>query len=357
MERLPFQEKKIVKASYPHRDEIVQSPAQVSGDDSILLKYLNPHLAVVITMPEENNEDNTSNEVVTALMNEKNKKIGSKHKRKPMGATQQADTVGAASSGDEDKSNLFVNVVDTVSGRVLYRVSHTNASPDGPVTTLIVENWILYTFLNSKSCRTELGVLTLYEGMIDKAGLTAFSSPEQALSFSSLDRESSKPVVLSKTYALVKPVTALGVTSTRAGISTRQILIASGDDRISSVSRNLLEPRRPTGEVKKHEKEEGLFQYTPLVPLISMNSPSYNLTVSGVKHVISTATALESQSLVLAFGGPDIFFSRMSPSKGFDLLPESFNRVLLSVVVLGLAIVVFVVNSLSKKKVVKQGWT
>mmetsp|Transcript_21984 Transcript_21984/g.32471 ORF Transcript_21984/g.32471 Transcript_21984/m.32471 type:complete len:1028 (-) Transcript_21984:53-3136(-) len=351
-----FSGEKIVKVTYPHRDEIVQSPAQVSGDDSILLKYLNPHLAVVITIPEENNEETTSDQVIAALMNEKKKKIGPKHQRKPAGASQQPDVAGASSPGEEEKSNLFVNVIDTVSGRVLYRVSHTNASPDGPVAALIVENWILYSFLNSKSRRTELGVLTLYEGMIDKAGLTAFSSPEQALSFSSLDRESSKPVVLSKTYALIKPVTALGVTSTRAGISTRQILIASGDDRISSVSRNLLEPRRPTGEVKKHEKEEGLFQYTPLVPLVSMSAPSYNLTVSGVKHVISTPTALESQSLVLAFGGPDIFFARMSPSKGFDLLPESFNRALLSAVVVGLAVVVFVVNSMSKKKVVKQGW-
>lgn len=351
-----FSGEKIVKVAYPQRDEIVQSPAQVLGDDSILLKYLNPHISVVITMPDESAQDTTTDGVIEALMNEKKKKVGSKHKRKPMGASQQPGDVGAAMAGDEDKSNFFVNVVDNVSGRVLYRVSHTNASVDGPVAALIVENWIFYTFLNSKSRRTELGVLTLYEGMIDKAGLTAFTSPEQALSFSSLDRGSSKPVVLSKTYAIVQPVTALGVTSTRAGISTRQILIASGDDRISSVSRNLLEPRRPTGEVKKHEKEEGLYQYTPLVPLISMNSPSYNLTISGVKHVISTATALESQSLVLAFGGPDIFFSRMSPSKGFDLLPESFNRVLLSVVVVGLAVVVCVVNGMSKKKVVKQGW-
>jgi len=349
----------IVEVSYPHRDEIIQSPCSILGDDSILLKYLNPHIAVIITISTGGNQEVTSDPIITALAETKTELKGSKDKRKPTGASQPGD-VGATSSSNNagEVPNLFVNVVDTVSGHVLYRVSHANASPDSTISALIVENWILYTFLNKKSRRMELGVLTLYEGMIDKTGLTAFTRPEQSLSFSSLERrESAKPVVLSKTYAVVRPVTALGVTSTRAGISTRQILIATIDDRITAVSRNLLEPRRPTGKVKEHEKQEGLFQYTPLVPLITMTSPSYNLTVTNVKHIISATTGLESQSLILAFGGPDIFFSRLSPSRGFDLLPESFNKILLMIVVVGLALVLFIVNKMSKKKVVKQGWT
>ena len=119
---------------------------------------------------------------------------------------------------------------------------------------------MVYAFFNTNSRRTELGVLSLYEGMIDKAGLTAFTSPEQTHAFSSLDPRDSKPVVLSKTYTIVKPVTALGVTSTKGGITSKHILVASGDDKITSIARELLEPRRPTGELKDHEKQEGLFQ-------------------------------------------------------------------------------------------------
>jgi hypothetical protein len=64
-----------------------------------------------------------------------------------------------------------------------------------------------------------LGVIALHGGMIYKNGIAAFSSPEQELSFLSL--ESAKLIVLSKTFGLAKAVTALGVTSTRAGISSK----------------------------------------------------------------------------------------------------------------------------------------
>jgi hypothetical protein len=343
-----FTGEKIMQVGYPHRDEVIQSPSSLLGDDSILLKYLNPHIAVIITMSDTTQD---KADPLAAALSLKSTTA----KRKPLGATPSGDTTSEPLAG-EDEPNLFVNIVDTVSGRILHRVSHANAAPDSKIPTLITENWIIYAFFNAKSRRTEMGVLTLYEGMIDKTGLTAFTSPEQALSFSSLDPRESKPVVLSKTYAIVKPITALGVTSTRAGISTRQILVASADDRITAVGRHLLEPRRPTGKVKETEKAEGLYQYSPLVPLVSMSSPSYNQTVQDVSTIVSSPTALESQSLILAFGGPDVFFSRVSPSKGFDLLPETFNRPLLSIVVAALVGVVIVVRNRSQKKTVMNGW-
>lgn len=342
-----FKGETILQVSYPSRDEVVQSPCSILGDDSILLKYLNPHMAVIITMANEEESSAVEDDPLLAALSEK------PAKRKPAGATQPGETAAAAK---EETPNLFVNVVDTVSGRILHRVSHSNAAVGSKIATLVNENWIMYAFFSEKSRRTELGVLTLYEGMIDKDGLTAFTSPEQVLSFSSLEPRESKPVVLSKTYTIVKPVTALGVTASHAGISTRQVLIASADDRITAVSRHLLEPRRPTGPVKDTEKQEGLFQYAPLVPLVSMASPTYDQTIQEVSSIMSVPTSLESQSLVLAFGGPDLFFSRLSPSKGFDLLPETFNRTLLSMVVVGLLIVLFVVRNIGKKKMIKHGW-
>lgn len=73
--------------------------------------------------------------------------------------------------------------------------------------------------------------------------------------------------------------------------------------------------------------------------------------------MVSTFAGLESQSLVLAYGGADIFFTRMSPSKGFDLLPENFNRILLTVVLIGLLVAVGVVRDMGKKKMVKMAWS
>jgi hypothetical protein len=234
------------------REEVVQSPSTALGDDSLLLKYLNPHLSVVVTM---------SNDAETSGLTEAlNKKNSGTNKRKPKGATQPGDTPAVDTPQAEDAPNLFVNVMDTVSGRVLYRASHSNAQPGQDVPVLVTENWVIYAFFNEKVKRTELGVLSLYEGMIDKNGITAFTSPEQATSFSSLDTRDVKPVVLTKTYTLPKTVTALGATMTRGGISTPHVIFATGDDKIMSLSRHVLEPRRPTGEVKESEKKEGLVQ-------------------------------------------------------------------------------------------------
>lgn len=249
--RTDFPGEQIVKVAYPNRDEVVQAPCHILGDDSLLLKYLNPHLAVILTMPTDT-ASSKQDELAIAL--------ATGGKRKPAGATPPGEAAHTEPKPVEDAPNLFVNVVDTVSGRVLHRASHSNASPDESIPVLISENWIFYAFFNEKIRRTEIGVLTLYEGMIDKNGITAFRSPDQALTFSSLEARGSKPVVLAKTYVIPKSVNALGITSTRGGISSRYVLFATGDDRIMSTPRQTLEPRRPTGEVKPSEKLEGLYQ-------------------------------------------------------------------------------------------------
>lgn len=207
-----FPGERIIEVAYPQRDEVVQAPCKTLGDDSLLLKYLNPHLALIMTVSDE--EEGSDEDELSAALSSMSAGTG---KRKPVGATKPGEDTSAteAQQSTEDAPNLFVNMVDTVSGRVLYRTGHSNASPAQHIPILISENWVIYAFFNEKNRRTEVGVLTLYEGMIDKNGLSAFSSPEQALSFSSLEARNAKPVVLTKRYVVPKPVTALGITSTR----------------------------------------------------------------------------------------------------------------------------------------------
>ena len=254
---------RIVTVAYPQRNEVVQSPSTILGDDSLLLKYLNPHLCVIVTEATlefmqgvEGEEDGGTSALYKAL--------GSKAQgKKPLGATNPGEA--APANLTTPTPTLFVNLVDTVSGQVLHRISHSHAAlgvlAAGPTTVPVVisENWIVYAFPNAKSRRTEIGVLTLHEGMIDKHGITAFSSPEQQLTFSSLT--SPKPIVLSKIYGVNYPVSAIGVTNTKGGISSKNIILASGvDGKVVKVDRRLLDPRRPFGEPKKSEKMEGLMQ-------------------------------------------------------------------------------------------------
>jgi len=122
------------------------------------------------------------------------------------------------------------------------------------------------------------------------------------------------------------------------------------------VGRMMLETRRPLGDVKDAEKVEGLFPYSEMIPQVPLAVISYNQTVEAVTSVISAPTALESQSLLLAFGGPDLFFTRTSPSRGFDLLPDSFSRILVSIVSIGLVAVLFVLKRMGSQKAFKQIW-
>ncbi|KAL7485282.1 hypothetical protein ACHAW6_010880 [Cyclotella cf. meneghiniana] len=363
----PSQEK-ILNVAYPQRGEVIQSPSTVLGDDALLLKYLNPHLVVVVTeatksfLTEISPVSEESNEIKNSFYKSLSTSDGgssSGQKRKPLGASKPGEAPPAAAS--TVTPSLFVTLLDSVSGQMLHRVSHSHATESDltegsptKVPVIISENWVVYTFFNQRTRRTDIGVLTLHEGMIDKNGLTAFNGPEQELVFSSL--ESPKPIVLSKTYGITKAITAIGVTITKAGITSKQFLFATGNDQVISVDRRLMDPRRPNGELKPSEKMEGLIRYAPLLPIIPLRTPSHVYQVSNVQSISSTAANVESQSLMLAYGGPDVFFSRLAPSKGFDLLPDDFNRGLLTVVVLGMSVLLVAIQRMNEKKTVSTAW-
>jgi ER membrane protein complex subunit 1, C-terminal len=377
-----FPGERIVQIAYPNREEVVQSPCNVLGDESLLLKYLNPHMMVVVTVRDDNDDGSSTQQsskdrelIASLLLTEGSggkQQKGAAQKRKPLGVTTDRNTADASSTTGvstvttdsepitKQVPNLFINVMDSVSGRIIYRVSHNNAVTSArPMShVLISENWIFYTFVNERTRRTEVGVLSLYEGMIDPKGLTAFTSPQsvQSPTFSSLDARESKPVVLAKTYTIPKAITALGITSSRGGISARKLLLATVDGQIQSIDRKILETRRPVGPVKDSEKKEGLQQYNELIPLVSFTALSYNLTIDDVAMIASVPTDLESQTLIMAYGGCDIYIARISPSRGFDLLPESFNKFLLILVVVALFSIVVVTQRMGSEKILRHGW-
>jgi hypothetical protein len=111
----------------------------------------------------------------------------------------------------------------------------------------------------------------------------------------------------------------------------------------------MLDPRRPHGELKEREKN-GLVKYEPILPIMLMRTPLHVHKVFSVESIFCASTNVESQSLVIAYGGPDIFFSRLSPSMAFDLLPDDFNRGLLTVVLVGLIVLLNVMQQINKKK-------
>ena len=77
------------------------------------------------------------------------------------------------------------------------------------------------------------------------------------------------PHVIAQTYLFDHPISALSSTTTRHGITSRDLLVATPNQLIS-LPKRLLDPRRPVipknGKIKGEEKEEGLLAYDPVIP-------------------------------------------------------------------------------------------
>ena len=126
--------------------------------------------------------------------------------------------------------------------------------------------------------------------------------------------------------------------------------------QVVSLDTRLLDPRRPSADPNKHEKLEGLMKYDPLLPFIPTQVASYFQTVAGVNMAYTTPTRLESQCLMLALGGSDVFFTRLSPSRSFDLLPTTFSRTALLFAIGGLVGLWFAAKRYGDNNIKKIAW-
>jgi hypothetical protein len=52
----------------------------------------------------------------------------------------------------------------------------------------------------------------------------------------------------------------------------------------------------------------------------------------------------------------DLFYTRVSPSKTFDLLKEDFDHFLITAVLLGLTLTSYITKKLASRKALKQAW-
>ncbi|RHY78565.1 hypothetical protein DYB30_000035 [Aphanomyces astaci] len=319
---LPANERIVARSVQPeHR--AIDSSVTVLGDDSLLLKYLNPHLFGVATI--------------------------------------------------DDHRVLHVSLIDGVSGRIVHRVKHRDAAE--PVHLVQSENWLVYSYWNTKSKRTELVSLTLVEGGVPANGLNPWKQPRWASAKSSF--EPKLPVVLQKTFVYPASISALGVTVTNQGITPQYILVAQSNGQIFKLARNFIDPRVPDGaptpEQIRCETErflenrlgqmmdcccsEGLFQYTPYVPVLAnaLNMVTYNQTIRGIRRLVTAPALLESTSLTFAYG-LDLYYVRLAPANAFDVLPSDFNFELLLLLCLGFIGGAYLTSVLADRKELHDAW-
>ncbi|KAG8190034.1 hypothetical protein JTE90_000129 [Oedothorax gibbosus] len=275
--------------------EHVHSQGRVMGDRSVLYKYLNPNLAAVFT--------------------------------------EGSDTI--------QKTFCNIYLVDVITGLIVYSASHKRCR--SPIHVVHSENWVIYSFYNDKSRRVEVSSIELFEGKY-QSNTTAFSSfaPPPL------------PVIEHQTFIFPSNVITMTDTVTERGMTNKHLLIALPSGGILELPKTFLDPRRPITPLAEH-REEGLIPYIPELPIMSEGILNYNQSVLRVKGIVTAPSGLESTCLVFVHG-LDLFYTRATPSKTFDILKDDFDHYLISVVLLGLLALSYTTKRLATRKTLRAAW-
>jgi len=277
--------------------ETVHSAGRVLADRSVLFKYMNPNLALLLW-----------------------------------------EGVEAGSKGQ-----VTAQMLDLVTGRTFYSASHKKVC--GPYHVVHSENWALYSFFNEKARRTELVSLELYEGK-QQSNSSMFSSIENLVS----------PLVEMRAFILpLTEVAALRETITGKGITSKHVLVANTDGWVLDLPLHMVDPRRPALDTPAHLREPGIPPYIPELPAPRESILNYNQTVANIKGIATASSGLESTVIVFVYG-LDLYGTRLTPSKGFDLLNPDFDYLMISSVLLVLVLLSYITRKLAQRKMLNQAW-
>ena len=111
----------LAAVAYPNAREHVFSPVRVTGNSTVLPKYLQPNVLAIATVQSPDNK--------------------------------------GASFLSSDSVNIYV--LNTATGAVLHHTLIPGAS--GPVRLVTKENWLIVSYWNARSYRNELAVLDMFE--------------------------------------------------------------------------------------------------------------------------------------------------------------------------------------------------
>ncbi|KAL8931903.1 MAG: hypothetical protein Q9216_007030 [Gyalolechia sp. 2 TL-2023] len=266
-------------------------------------------------------------------------------------------------------------VLDSVSGEVLYTLTHPMVDVTKPITCVVSENWFAYTVFSnfsevvgrtgadfqSRIKEYQLVVSELFESPLanDRGGLDPISkSSSLRPSEADADEQTNGPHVVSQTYLLPAAVSFMTVSSTLQGITPRSLLcVVPSLNSLIAIPHGIFDPRRPVGrDATSLEAEEGLFRHDAALEYDSKWALNHMREIQGIQEVITSPSLLESTSLVFAFGSLDMFGTRIAPIGGFDILGKGFNRLQLIGTVAALALGTGVLAPLVRKKQTDSRW-
>ncbi|CAD7698977.1 unnamed protein product [Ostreobium quekettii] len=181
---------------------------------------------------------------------------------------------------DRESIELTVTVLDTVTGRVLFRQVHRGAR--GPVKAVFSQHWIVYHYWSLKNQRYQMSAMELYDSGhqgISVLDVMLSEGPNETLS-------SHQPVpleVLRSSYFVSNAVKTLTTTKTSKGITTQRVLIGTAADQVYAMDKRFLDPRRPKGRKPTEAREERLIPYSENLYMYPTMYATQNKDVLGLK--------------------------------------------------------------------------
>jgi hypothetical protein len=288
------------------------TPAKVLGDRSLKIKYINRNSVFVATGP-------------------------------PDGTSSQAL--------DSSEVQLTVQVVDTVTGRPIYRQTLKGAR--GPVHAVYCENWVVYHYFSVLNHRWEITVLELYDTALDNLQMQDLMFGSVNMTLSSF--ETSKIEVLKQSYFINTGIKTLDVTATSYGITNRLLLLGTIQDQVYLMDKKFLDPRRPLGKPTEADQLEQLIPYHDTLPIMPTQYATHNKRVAHLKGTATAPAKLESTALLLVHG-LDLFLTRIQPSKAFDSLSDDFPYAFLVLITAALLGGCFVLKFWDDRESIKRKW-
>lgn len=311
----PLESEKIITTTTRKLNEVVHTQAKAIGDHDVMYKYISKNLIFVATVSPKASGD-----------------IG---------------------SSTPEESGLVVYLIDTVTGRILHRMTHPGSQ--GPVHAVFSENWVVYHYFNLRAHRYEMSVIEIYDqSRADNKDVLKLVLGKHNLSAPISSYSRPEIITKSQTYFFTHTVKAIAVTSTAKGITSKQLLVGTIGDQVLALDKRFLDPRRTVNPTQS-EKEEGILPLTDSLPIIPESYVSHALKVEGLKGIVTVPAKLESTTLVFTYG-VDLFYTRLAPSKTYDSLTEDFSYALLLITIVALIAAIFVTWILSERKELQEKW-
>ena len=237
-------------------------------------------------------------------------------------------------TSEENVPTLTLSVLDSITGNLIY--SHNQANAKTPVKLAQIDNWVAFTYWDTKKRRFNIESIEFYKGKAHTfAQMKDFQFNQNKYSSSSAKLGANELTVLKQGYILPFEPSNLQPTFTKNGITQRSLLISVADrGQLILIPHNMVDARRvpitynyddngvlqPAVNAKNFDDSKELpGAYMPQINTGTKQLLSTNRTIAGIENIVVSPAKLESTCVAFAYGDLDCYFiNNITPSEAFD---------------------------------------